>query len=282
MNEKIVVSLSTIPPRFGNLGETLTNILNQNYTADEIRVYIPKYYRRFPKHSFSLPEIPRRGNIKIKVVDDDLGPATKVLYCAKAYWGTRTRIIYCDDDRLPDRNWLQAFKNASSKNTDKAIVASGFNLSRYNLFTSKIRYPRAVKKRVIENPGYIRARIHQKVKEIVFQKPFQKPSRINFKRPGYIDIGAGYGGVSIKPEFFDSTAFKIPDILWTTDDIWLSGFLEINNIGIWADNSIKVPICQTKNGDRMGLGGSLFEGKDRHTRNKNSIQYLQRTYNIWN
>ena len=222
------------------------------------------------------------GNVKINVVEEDLGPATKVLYCAKTHWGTNTRIIYCDDDRLPDRTWLKEFLKATGKNPDKAIVASGFDISRYNLNPSPPRYPRAVKRRVIENPGYIGARITQKVKELVFQRGFQKPSRINFKRSGFIDIAAGYGGVSIKPEFFDIKAFRIPEALWTVDDIWLSGMLELQSIGIWASNSIRVPICHNEKGDTVGLGGNLFEGNDRHSRNKIGIQYLQKTYKIWN
>ena len=61
MKDKVVVSLSTIPPRFPHLGEALKCLLDQTFLPDEIRVYIPKAYRRFPQHSFAIPEIPDGG-----------------------------------------------------------------------------------------------------------------------------------------------------------------------------------------------------------------------------
>lgn len=142
IDEKVVVSLSTIPPRFRDLGGTINRFLDQEYLADEIQVYIPKTYRRFPQHSFTLPELPlANGRVVIKVVEKDLGPATKVLYCAKAHWGTRTRIVYCDDDRIPAPNWLKSFVNAAKENPNDAIVAHGFHLK--NGLNS--RFPKARK-----------------------------------------------------------------------------------------------------------------------------------------
>ena len=278
MKNKVVVSLSSIPPRFKNLGETLKCLLNQDYRADEIQVYIPRSFRRFPQHSFSIPEVP--PGVNLKVVDEDLGPATKVLYCAKAHWGTRTRIIYCDDDRLPDRNWLNSFISVSEKFPDNAIVSTGWHLTRYGITISKKRLPRAEKLRVIENYEYIGRRINQKIKEVIFRRRFQKPSRINCKHSGYIDIAAGYGGVSIKPEFFYKDAFEIPPIVWTVDDVWLSGFLEIHGIGIWQDNSIRVPVNLSDVGI-AGLGGSVIDGFGRHSANKYGIKYFQDNHSIW-
>ena len=277
-NMKVVVSLSTIPPRFKDLGKTLNCLLNQNLPADEIQVYIPRNYRRFPQHSFSLPEVP--PGINIKIVDNDLGPATKVLYCAKAHWGTQTRIIYCDDDRLPERNWLKSFIVATDKNPEKAIVSTGWHLERYGIKASNIRLPRAVKYRVIENYGYLMGRINQKIKEAILQRKVQKPSRVNIKKSGFIDIAAGYGGVSVKPDFFDKNAFDIPPVVWTVDDVWLSGLLENRGIGIWAANSIRVPVNLSDIGI-AGLGGSIIEGHGRHSANKIGIKFFQDQHAIW-
>ncbi|MCY3674434.1 MAG: hypothetical protein OXG21_05650 [Rhodobacteraceae bacterium] len=202
------------------------------------------------------------------------------MYCAKEHWGTRTRIIYCDDDRLPERNWLKSFILASEKLPDKAIVSTGWQLTRYGINTSNERLPRAIKLRVIENYEYLGGRINQKLKQLIFRKPYKKPSRINCKYPGYIDIAAGYGGVSIKPEFFDENAFEIPPVVWTVDDVWLSGMLELKGIGIWQDNSIRVPINISDIGI-AGLGGSVIEGHNRHAANKLAIKYFQDNYSIW-
>jgi len=58
MYQKVILSLSTIPPRFGMLGKSLNSLINQKRRADEIHIYIPKTYRRFPEHSFSIPDVP--------------------------------------------------------------------------------------------------------------------------------------------------------------------------------------------------------------------------------
>ena len=104
MNQKVILSLSTIPPRFGLLGKSLHSLTNQKRRADEIHIYIPKKYRRFPEHNFCLPDVP--DGVSIKLIDYDYGPATKILPCAQAYRGTNTRIIYGDDDRFADTFWL--------------------------------------------------------------------------------------------------------------------------------------------------------------------------------
>ncbi len=282
MKDKVIISLSTIPPRFRYLGETLNCILDQELPADEIQVFIPQVYKRFPQHAFSIPEIPLGGGkIKIKIVDNDLGPATKVLYCAEAHWGTRTRIIYCDDDRLPDPTWLKSIILATDKNPENAIVSAGFHFNNRKLHTvSDFRFPRAEKRRVIENLGYVRKRILQKLSEAVYGRPFQKPSRSAFKRSGYVDIAAGLGGVSIKPDFFGRNAFEIPEILWTVDDIWLSGLLEHRGIGIWAANSIPIPV-DGASASIEALCNFVLEHHDRHQANLKCVKYMQDKYSIW-
>ena len=278
IDEKVVVSLSTIPPRFRDLGETINCLLDQEYLADEIQVYIPKTYRRFPQHSFTLPELPLAdGRVVIKVVEKDLGPATKVLYCAKAHWGTRTRIVYCDDDRIPAPNWLKSFVNAAKENPNYAIVAHGFHLGKNGLNS---RFPKARKRRVIESPEYLSKRVNQKMKEVIFQRPCQKPWRHKFKRSGYLDIASGSGGVSIKPNFFNLEAFEIPELLWLIDDIWLSGLLEYNGVGIWASNSILLPQNSTSS-NLEPLINLKFGGHDRISANKHGVKYFQDKYQIW-
>ena len=279
MRDKVVVSLSTIPPRFRNIGKILNCLLDQNFRANEIYVYIPRTYRRFPQHSFFVPEVP--PGVTVKIVDQDLGPATKVLYCAKAHWGTNTRIVYCDDDRLPEKNWLNSFVKATEFNPDKAIVSTGWNLEKYGYYrVSESCLPRAVKKRVIENPKYVFRRLHQKLSEVIFRKSFQKPGRIKFKKAGYVDIAEGLGGVSIKPEFFSEEAFEIPETLWTVDDIWLSGFLEHRRVGIWAANCISVPV-NSYSATVDNLHNLNYEGLSPHSTNVKLIEYMHNKFSIW-
>ncbi|MCY4308645.1 MAG: hypothetical protein OXC57_10275 [Rhodobacteraceae bacterium] len=55
MKDKVVISLSSIPPRFKDLGKVLKCLLDQDHQADEIQLFIPRYYRRFPQHAFAPP-----------------------------------------------------------------------------------------------------------------------------------------------------------------------------------------------------------------------------------
>ena len=77
---KLIVSLSSIPPRFHKIGATLQALLGQSARIDRICLYIPEVYRRFPDWDGSLPEVPE--GIEIHRTEADLGPATKVLAAA--------------------------------------------------------------------------------------------------------------------------------------------------------------------------------------------------------
>ncbi len=120
---QVVVSLSTIPPRFPFIGQTLQSLLNQSIRPDRIEVWIPRFYRRFPEHAFCIPDVP--DGVTIELVDEDLGPATKVLHCARKYRGTDTRIIYVDDDRLYWNHFLETRLEAAVKRPNMCIGATG-------------------------------------------------------------------------------------------------------------------------------------------------------------
>ena len=65
----------------------------------------------------------------------------------------------------------------------------------------------------------------------------EKPSFKKFRSGGYVAIGEGYGGFMVKPQFFDKTMWDIPPVMWTVDDVWLSGHLDSKGIGIWGSNA---------------------------------------------
>lgn len=280
MLEKVIISISTIPPRFGHLGEALHSLLNQKRRADEIHVYVPKEYRRFPEHSFSIPEVPE--GVQVKVVETDFGPATKVLPCALAYRGTNTRIIYGDDDRFADTGWLDEILKITAKRPDDAIVSAGMTLANYDLFATKDDFlPRAERKRVKYDFEYLIARARQKIMEVGTGKSLRKPARKHYQQSGYVDFALGLGGVSVQANFFDDICFDIPKVLWAVDDIWLSGNLARQGIGIWASESIRMPVA-TGAQDLTPLASSIIEGHGRREADLACINYLSEKYGIWN
>ena len=279
MNQKVILSLSTIPPRFGMLGMSLNSLINQKRKADEIHVYIPKTYKRFPEHNFCIPDVPE--GVSVKIIDHDYGPATKALPCAKAYRGTNTRIIYGDDDRFADTSWLDNMLKCSDERPDDVIVSSGMTLQNYGLMLKNQNFlPRAKRAKVKYDFEYLARRLVQKFFETTTSKSRIKPARCNYSSSGYVDIALGVGGVSVRADFFDESFFEIPEILWPDDDIWLSGNYLRQGRGIWASNKIRFPVDSGAS-NTSGLAFSIINGKDRNKTALDGILYMQELYDIW-
>ena len=82
--------------------------------------------------------------------------------------------------------------------------------------------------------------------------------------------------------FFESLIdfFDIPEILWSVDDIWLSGNFTRQGRGIWASNKIKMPV-HTGASDVSGLADTIIEGHDRNKSDMACISYFRNMYGIW-
>lgn len=279
MNQKVILSLSTIPPRFGMLGMSLNSLINQKRKADEIHVYIPKTYKRFPEHNFCIPDVPE--GVSVKIIDHDYGPATKVLPCVLDNRGTNARIVYCDDDRFADVSWLDEILRCCSERPEDVIVSAGMTLQDYGLTEKNQQLkPRAKVKKTKYDVKYITKRFKQKIFEITTNKPQIKPGRCYYNSSGYVDFAMGVGGVSVRSDFFDDTFFEIPEILWSVDDIWLSGNFTRTGRGIWASNKIKIPVG-TIASNTSSLAQSVIQGHDRYKADRACISYFKNTYGIW-
>ncbi len=275
---KLVVSLTTIPPRFDDLGLTLHNILNQSHKPDAIEVTIPRSYRRFPEHVFRTPDVP--DGVDIMVVDEDLGPASKILPCARRYRGKNVRIVYCDDDRAAPQDWLESLISKSREHPDKAIVAAGTNLDRLLGRRTLSPSPRAVARPQRTDLGYRLRRIRSSLFGLMTMQKLLKPSRRLFKKDGYVQIACGLGGVSVSPDFFDDESYRIPDVIWAVDDVWLSGCLERQGIPIWVDSQCRTPV-EHQGASFNALFKSVIEDATRREANAACVRYMQETYGIW-
>ena len=74
-----IISLSTIPARFSKIYPVLENLQARTLKIDEIRLYVPRKFRRFPDYGGELPDVPK--GVRILRADEDLGPVSKVLFC---------------------------------------------------------------------------------------------------------------------------------------------------------------------------------------------------------
>lgn len=260
---KTVISLTTIPPRMDKIGPTLQSLLEQSAKIDEIILWIPLSYRRAEFQEFTLPVVPQ--GITIRRADHDYGPATKILPALKLFAGEDVRIIYCDDDRVYNHDWAQRMLDCSDRHPGECIAEAGEVVeSLYRKY--KATFPRYhfLKYATLG----ITSHFHRK--------------KIRELNPGLglADVCKGYGGVLVRPEFFTPVVFDIPDIMWTVDDIWLSGNLRINGIPIRQitrrENSAKSEAAFID-----PLVSYIYLDHGRERANMMCVRYFQEKHGIW-
>ena len=272
----LVVSLSAIPPRFDKLFPILEHLQRQTAPVEEIRLYIPKRFRRFPDYDGSLPDVPK--GIRIMQPSDDLGPASKVLFAAEDLRGTDTDIIYCDDDHYYAPDHFERILAARGDDTSRAVAAKGGDLKTWGITLSAPRQPRPELWR--KTMDYRMTRAKHFVHRLRTGEKLPKPTRWEFLRPCYLDIAMGYGGVLVRPDFFDDAVYDIPPVIWAVDDIWLSGHLERRGIPIWLAHETLFPKVE-RDADIHRLQDAVIEGAGRLDADLACIRYMQEKYGIW-
>ncbi|MDA7428166.1 hypothetical protein PGB28_06830 [Primorskyibacter aestuariivivens] len=116
----LVISLTSIQPRFADLGPTLERLLVQG--ADAVWLCLPRKSRRF--EACDVPPVPDR--VRIIWSDVDYGPATKLIPAARALRGQGARLIYCDDDCIYPTGWAKALSAVDAP----VVAVSGFDVAR--------------------------------------------------------------------------------------------------------------------------------------------------------
>lgn len=124
----LIITLSSIPPRFSRIGPCLQSLLAQTAEIDGIYLYIPLSYRRFPDWDGALPEVP--DGVEIRRCDEDFGPATKVLPAVREFAGRDCDILFGDDDRAYEPGWAADFLRARDRHPGCAIARRGLMADR--------------------------------------------------------------------------------------------------------------------------------------------------------
>ncbi len=274
-----IISLTSIPSRFEKLQKTLETLCQQGPSVEEIRVYIPKSYRRFPDWNGQLPSVPPQVNL-IRV-DDDFGPASKVLHVADELKGTNTPIVFCDDDRLYPIGWAEKLLQAHNEKPECCIATHGRHLN--DIVSGPPlgqRHRRAKVGKEYFDPRYRLLRTIQRLREFKLTPTGPRPFRGLVAQAGQTEILLGYAGVLVTSRFFDDAFYDIPDDLWMVDDIWLSGHFARRNIPVWLPK--RIPVCLKAETDTVdALRNSIFNGDDRMASNKRAIKYFQEKYGVW-
>ncbi len=275
----VIVTLSSIPPRFADMGPTLASLLAQDQPADRIILYIPNTYRRFPEWDGVLPKVPE--GVEIHRCDTDYGPATKVLPALRAFAGQDVEILFCDDDRAYSPRLIREMLKLRRAHPEAALCNRTLLAEEITDSTGADR-PQPFLRRTwrITDVGFQLRFLWAQIKAGRNWRDVTSPGRETYKRSGHTDIFEGCGGVMVRPEFFPEFAFEIPEKLWMVDDIWLSGVLAANKVPIWFHYKLKSP-PETRARDHAALSDSVIEGLNRDAANRNAAHYLQQTYGIW-
>ncbi len=274
-----IISLSSIPPRFSMLPHTLESLRRQQADIDEIRLYIPRHYRRFPDAGASLPDLGQ--GVRVIRTDEDLGPASKVLFASRDLAGQDCAILFCDDDQIYPENWAATLFAAQAARPDHAVA--GFALPLHRVFPTRFVNPRrpAVRlARSLFDPGYRLARLRQQWQERRWHTRGPKPSRRLVARAGYADVVWGCAGVVVRPEFFDARALDIPDAARPVDDIWLSGMLALNQVPIWVPTGL-CRATPSPSDSMAALRDQKIDGRDRDASNRACLSLLRARFGIW-
>ncbi|WP_156943922.1 glycosyltransferase family A protein [Roseivivax isoporae] len=273
-----VISLSSVPPRFPRLHDTLDTILTQRRHDLEIWLNIPRAYRRFPDWDGSVPRVDRR--IRIIRAEEDLGPATKVLPAVTELRGSDDQILFCDDDRLYEPDWAQRLLHEQSLRPEMCVAAIGRHLSDVVPEASD----RLLGQRAILGPvrdtRYTMQRLWQRLREHRNIETTAKPAKPRVKRAGFTEILQGFAGVVIRPSFFDDAAFTTPTPLIAVDDICLSGHLARRGVPIWLPAGIRVA-RRSQNHQVEALKDQIVEGMIRQELDRLAVAYFQEKHGIW-
>ena len=116
------ISLTSIPPRFDQLGGVLESLLDQSIAAT-VMLQIPQSYARFPS-PVMLPALPE--GVVVHRTARDYGPATKLIGALEA--GTRGDVMICDDDCIYAPDWAE--KLVAARRPGTAVSAHPYSVTR--------------------------------------------------------------------------------------------------------------------------------------------------------
>lgn len=254
----IIVSLTTIPPRFNFLYLTVNSIINQTVKPDKIIIHIPEKYNNFFYEK--LPVLPQECedsvNIIINQKTKDYGPITKLLglYDSLEFCNISDDdvIIVIDDDRIYNKNLISNFLQYHELDKSKVLTAAGLDIEILS-------------------------------KNSIKTKNKKKQPRGNFlDNNGYTDTLMACCGFLITKKlcpFNHKELFEVKssDDRYYVDDILISGFLTLNNTDIYL---ISDKNCSDEERGPNDTICALYDNT-RTEKNISCIKYFINNFDIW-
>ncbi len=130
---RIIGTLTTIPSRINNLGDTLQSIVNQSHKFDAVYLNIPYSYTNFDEQ-FDIPE--KYNDFCHIIRCQDYGPITKLIGALVQENDPDTVIITFDDDYIYPEGLVEKLISKHRQNEECAIGSAGFKLGSFPFYIS--------------------------------------------------------------------------------------------------------------------------------------------------
>jgi len=199
---KRIISLTVLPSRLEHIGGTISSLLNQSETPDEVCVWLPKNTRRDNKKIDEIPGFLKQDLIRTEFVED-VGPATKLIPALRKYWHDKeTIIVTADDDIEYPREWFGGLIEYSNILKDASLGYRGRKF--FGIGPLKLYF-------------YDLAKLY-------FGHKRDEPKKV--------DLITASWGCLYKVKFFNEEVFSL-DLntpMFLTDDIWFNGQLAKNRV----------------------------------------------------
>ena len=199
---KKIISLTVLPSRLEHIGGTISSLLNQRETPDEVCVWLPKNTRRDNKKIDEIPGFLKNDLIRAEFVED-VGPATKLIPALRKYWHDKeTIIVTADDDIEYPREWFGGLIEYSNILKDASLGYRGrkfFGIGPLKLYSYDLA-------------------------KLYFGHKRDEPKKV--------DLITASWGCLYKVKFFTEEVFSL-DLdtpMFFTDDIWFTGQLAKNGV----------------------------------------------------
>jgi len=268
-----IISLTSIPPRFAELGPTLASLVGQG--ADEVWLTIPQSYGRFADWDGRVPPVPE--GVTITRCDHDYGPATKILPTCQALndSGQDAQVLFCDDDAVFAPGWAQRLFDWQMRRPDQAVT--GYVRPAHGYVPNPVAPLRGPQARQIPIRWDVPYRFQRLIAKLTKGAgPWHRP----FVRAGYGEVFFGAGGVVVRPGFFDAVSMQVPPEVWAVDDIWLSAQMARKGVPIYCPRRHQLPKAQD-HAHTDALLDMQIEGQDRQDLNKCAAVYCRDRFGIW-
>lgn len=228
-----IVSLTSIPSRLPMIEDTLKSLLCQKRAPAEIRLYLPRLSRR-ENRGYDVPEhLMRLSSVKVIMVDEDLGPATKFIHALRSMKPDQ-KLIVVDDDQIYQDDLIVRLDDAADANPNAAFCLGGWVVppDLTDSWTTLWMYLRRLP------PAQVR------------------PVRI--REPAPIDILMGTHGFILRPRFVDLVRLGnyegAPRAVFLADDVWISAHCSAPKFALPAPRGDFQPYRHMLRYDRSSIG----------------------------